>query len=508
MSAVAAPAAVVLPSPRPSVDDDGVSVLPSLFVPEASQWLSTSTGRIAPDGYSWLQAVHWVAGSKLYEPRRYRSHGPRSFGPTTVRVAQELAQLFPCRPGIEYLMRRTGLAERAVEYHLGMLREAGLLAWIVKGTRVSGGPALASEFARMIPVMFDAALGIRTVRRDEAAPAYTRSVTGIAEAGRELMAKLGKKAARKLRRPRPKTSSKTSSKSAPAGARKGADGVVETPVSAGSRCTPMGGGADGSSTAGTTSWPPESKLASGQRDPSTPKKSKATGGRRRKLNQVGRRYQLAAELIQQVPWLARASTPRIAWVVREVADAGWSATEVRAWLDCLPEPRDGTRRPSGLLASRLKGMTAMPGWTTPEHRALAVQEWRDSRRAEHARHQERAGWGPAEDRLPASRAAQRQLATACAQVRAAAHDSGPYDQPAQVLYTLTGNETPAPKLTDNERIDMQAAAQKDPAMIDNIVAAHGETYARDVFGHDLVDQVQRMRHTDHLVINHPWQEYA
>nr|WP_011116913.1 hypothetical protein [Streptomyces violaceoruber]AAO50158.1 hypothetical protein [Streptomyces violaceoruber] len=136
MSAVAASTVVMVPVPRPSVDDaDGVAVLPGLFVPEASQWLSTSAGRLAGDGYSWMQAVHWVAGSGLYKPRRHRSHGPRSFGATTVRVAQELAQLFPCRPGIEYLMRRTGLAERSVEYHLGMLREAGLLAWIVKGTR-------------------------------------------------------------------------------------------------------------------------------------------------------------------------------------------------------------------------------------------------------------------------------------------------------------------------------------------------------------------------------------
>ncbi|MGW7071839.1 hypothetical protein ACWGII_30745 [Streptomyces sp. NPDC054855] len=150
----------------------------------------------------------------LYEPRRHRSHGPRSFGPTTLRVAQELAQLFPCRPGIEYLVRRTGLSERSVEYHLGMLREAGLLAWIVKGTRVSGGPAQASEFARVIPVEFDVVLGIRTVQRDQGAPSYTRAVSGIAETGREAMAKLAKKASTKVRRPRSKSSSKAPSKAA------------------------------------------------------------------------------------------------------------------------------------------------------------------------------------------------------------------------------------------------------------------------------------------------------
>ncbi len=263
MSSVAAPAAVLLPSPRPSVDDEGVSVLPGLYVPEASQWLSTSSSRIAGDGYSWMQAVHWVAGSGLYKPRRHRSHGPRSFGPTTVRVAQELAQLFPCRPGIEYLVRRTGLSERSVEYHLAMLREAGLLAWIVKGTRVSGGPAQASEFARMIPVEFDAALGIRTVQRDADAPAYTRAVSGIAEAGRELMAKLAKKAARKVRKPRSKTSSKARAKASVRGAEQGRVTAVSDEV----RCTPMQVGTSTVSSAGGTSLP---LRASSQAGPASP----------------------------------------------------------------------------------------------------------------------------------------------------------------------------------------------------------------------------------------------
>lgn len=262
MSGVAAPVAVLLPSPRPSVDDD-VSVLPGLYVPEASQWLSTSAGRIASDGYSWMQAVHWVAGSGLYKPRRHRSHGPRAFGPTTVRVAQELAELFPCRPGIEYLVRRTGLSERSVEYHLGMLREAGLLAWIVKGTRVSGGPAQASEFARMIPVEFDVALGIRTVQRDEDAPAYTRAASGIAEAGRELMAKLAKKASRKVRKPRSKTSSKAPAR----GARKGAEQGVVTAVSDEARCTPMQVGTSTVSSAGGTSFPPKASSQAGMPSP-------------------------------------------------------------------------------------------------------------------------------------------------------------------------------------------------------------------------------------------------
>lgn len=38
--------------------------------------------------------------------------------------------------GDRVLVRRTGLSERSVEYYLGMLREAGLLAYIVRAPRL------------------------------------------------------------------------------------------------------------------------------------------------------------------------------------------------------------------------------------------------------------------------------------------------------------------------------------------------------------------------------------
>lgn len=379
MSAVAAPAAARVPGPRSSVDGPGVlPVLPELFVPEASQWLSTSSGRIAGDGYSWMQAVHWVAGSGLYEPRAHRLHGPRSFGPTTVLVAQMLAELSPCRPGVKYLMARTGLTKRAVEYHLGMLRETGLLAYVVRGTRVRGQSAMASEFVRMIPVEFDAALGIRTKQRDPGAPPYTRVMTGIAATGRELMARLAKKAARKVRNPRSKPTSKAST----GASRKGTDGASEAAVSGGSRCTPMQGGTRSSAPTGTPTPPSESKLASGKQHSPTPNQRKPKA--RPKLNRVGRRYQLARELITLVPWMSRASVRRIAWVIRHVADAGWSADEVRAVIDQI-SVSDTVHRPSGYLARRLTGAHEL--WHTPALRRQLLEDWRDTA----ARHTEWAG---------------------------------------------------------------------------------------------------------------------
>ncbi|MFF5407907.1 transcriptional regulator [Streptomyces misionensis] len=494
MSSVAAPAAVLLPSPRPSVDDEGVSVLPGLYVPEASQWLSTSSSRIAGDGYSWMQAVHWVAGSGLYKPRRHRSHGPRSFGPTTVRVAQELAQLFPCRPGIEYLVRRTGLSERSVQNHLQILRETGLLAYIVKGTRVSGGPAQASEFARVIPTEFDAALGIRTVQRDEDAPAYTRAVSGIAEAGRELMAKLAKKAARKVRKPRSKASVR------------GAEQGRVTAVSDEVRCTPMQVGTSASSTAGTTSLPPESKLASGASKSPTPKKSKAKAGGRRKLNAVGRRFQLARELTQELGWLRGCSVPRIAWVARNVADAGWTVTDVRAWLHFRGEAAH-VRRGSGLLAVLLSGGENI--LDTPAKRADAIERWRGAleaarrdriRQVRAERERFEGDW-----QAPSSRAVTRQVARAIAYVHEAANGGR-----RQAQAPSTDDRYEDLGLADPQFEQMRAQARGElmrgvTDLIDLAVDSMGREAAERIYGADMMRRARQLASTarsSHTTITH------
>ncbi|MFJ8158455.1 transcriptional regulator [Streptomyces sp. NPDC094468] len=385
-----------------------------LFVPEAGQWLSTSKSRVAPDGYSWLQGVHWVAGAGLYKPRRHRSHGPRSFGPTTVFIAQLLAELSPCRPGITYLMRRSGLSERAVEYHLQMLRETGLLAWEMRGTRVRGERDQASVFVRMLPQEFDTALGIRTVLRDETAPAYTRALSGISEVGRKLMARLGKKAVRRVRRPRPATASGTGTRAV----RRKASGASATAVPGGARCTPMESSADSSSTEGSTSFPPESKLANGGSKSSVPSESTGSSRGPRKLNRVGRRFQLARELTREIDWLHGCSLPRIAWVAREVADAGWTVTDVQGWMHLRGEPAR-VRRGSGMLAVLLSN--AVTVLDTPAKRAAAVERWRDAQEAarRHRIHQVRAARERYEGewQTPSSPRIQREVEAAFAQVR-------------------------------------------------------------------------------------------
>ncbi|MFC9916408.1 transcriptional regulator [Streptomyces sp. NPDC127197] len=482
---MAATAAVAVPAPRPSVDGSigDAAVLPELWVPEAEQWLSTTSGRVAPDGYSWLQAVHWVAGSGLYQPRRHRSTGLRSFNATTVYVAQLLAELSPCFPGLGYLQRRTGLSERMVEYHLAALRETGLLAYIVKGTRRRGEPAQASEFARVIPLEFDEALGIRTRQHDQDAPAYTRVMVGIADAGRELMGKLAKKAARKVRRSRSKTSSRTSTKASV----KNPSGSSVTAVSGGTRCTPMGGSSSTGSSAGGTSFPPESELASGGSKSSTAKKSKAKAGGRREMNKVGRRFQLARELTQELDWLRGCSVPRIAWVARHVADAGWTVTDIRGWLHLRGEAAR-VRRGSGLLAVLLAGAEKV--LDSPEKRADAVARWRGGQEAarRHRIQQVRAR-GERFDgdwEAPTSRSVQRKVEEAFTRLREAAsggrhqdHDAGAAQQ--------SGAQDPSEQELQELRATARGELMKgETTLITSVVNGLGREGAERIFGAGLV----------------------
>lgn len=366
-------------------------------MPSAHQWIHATTGRIATCAHSWMQAVHWIAGSGLYTPTR--SHGPR-WGATTIAIAQEIAALSECRPGVDYLARKLKVSVRTVKYHLDMLREAGLLVYRSKGTRVRGGGNQASLFERTIPVAFDVALGIRTTGEG-----VQRRPVGIAEHGRKLIGKLAKKATRKTRRR-----------------------TRRTPVSGRGRCTPMEGGSTGTSSADRTYSPPESKLASGNGESSTRKQSKRGP---KKLNKVGRRYQLAKELIQLVPWLRNASIPRIAWIIRHVADAGWTALEVQAAAERLVADRE-PRRPSAVLAYRLASCHLL--YTTPEHRRMLVEDWQDSRRAEQARHDDTAGYDDfGGDQGPSTTSVQALMREAARRVDEIAHgpracdDEGAFD---------------------------------------------------------------------------------
>lgn len=431
-----------------------------LLVNAASQWLHATTGRIATCAHSWMTAVHWIdqlATKGLYKPTQ--THGPK-WGHTTLLIAQEIAALKVCRPGIAYLMRKLKLSERTIQYHLTMLRETGLLVYRSKGTRRRGGPNEASVYERTIPTTFDDVHGIRTVGEG-----VQRRPVGVAEHARTLIGKLAKKAARKPRR-RP-------SRTRNSGTR---------------RCTPMQGGTSTGPSTGLTSFPSETELASGEAESPTQKKPNR-GPQKPKapktLNKVGHRYQLARELIRLIPWLRGASTPRIAWIIRHVADAGWTALEIQAIAeDERPILASEVRRPSGLLADRLGNRHLL--FTTPERRQTAVHAWQESRLQEKARH---VGYDDLTTDTRHATAADVQALVAEAFRRVDQIAAGPVDDSQSWDIHADAPDTALEDL-DRELVkQVRVEAQADLSVItDAINAGLPETDARRLYTNWLVDQ--------------------
>jgi len=388
-----------------------------------------------------MTAVHWIstlAAKGLYTPTQ--THGPK-WGATTVAIAQEIAALKECRPGIDYLMRKLKLAERTVQYHLTMLRETGLLVYRSKGTRRRGQANEASVYERTIPASFDTEHGIRTVGEG-----VQRRPIGAAQEARTALGKLAKKAARKVRR-RPR----------------------QTAVSGRGRCTPMEGGTTRASSADRTYSPSESKLASGNGESST-RKSVKRGPR--KLNKIGRPFQFGREATTVIPWLHGASVPRISWVLSEFADAGWTIREVQAVAESIPMPAYGVKRPSGMLADRLRGKAQM----SPAMRAAYVAMWEESRAAAKDRHTgyDDLGAGP---KSPAARRAMDE-AFAAIQARLAPEVEEAALSPLGSIDDLTRQEV----------IDLRAEAMARPEVVIDMIQALGERDARRLYTNRLVDQ--------------------
>lgn len=239
----------------------------------------------------------------------------------------------------------------------------------------------------------------------------------------------------------------------------------------------MEGGTSASSSAANTYSPPESKLASGEAKSPTQKKSNRGPQKPKKLNKIGRRHQLARELIQLVPWLKGASTPRIAWIIRHVADAGWTALEVQAIAEQeRPILAAQVRRPSGLLADRLGNLHLL--FTTPERRKTAVLAWQESRAQEQARHADSAGYDDLGEG-PKSPAARRAIDEAFAAIRG---------RLAAVDVPVDSSPLALEDLSRDEIVDMRAAALKNPDLIHSAIALIGERDARRLYTNRLVDQ--------------------
>lgn len=250
----------------------------------------------------------------------------------------------------------------------------------------------------------------------------------------------------------------------------------------------MQGGTSASSPTGLTHLPSEAKLASGKQESST-KKSVRRGPK--KLNKVGRRYQLARELKQLVPWLGKASVPRLAWIVRHVADAGWTALEVQAAAEQLPVSADDARRPSGLLAYRLASCHLL--YTTPERRKVMRLAWQESRAAEQARH---TGYDAltAGERRPATVNVRDLIAEAFRRTRDIANrQHTPVDEEPLFEVPVDGDgQAPDLDLMDLDPTWVMQVRADAEADLDSIVVALAsgmrETDARRLYTNRLVDK--------------------
>lgn len=240
----------------------------------------------------------------------------------------------------------------------------------------------------------------------------------------------------------------------------------------------MEGGTSASSSAANTYSPPESKLASGSEKSPTQKSTNSGPQKpksRKTLNKVGRRYQLARQLIQTIPWLQKASVPRIAWIIRHVADAGWTLTEIQAAAERMVVDREA-RRPSAVLAFRLASCHLL--YTTPGRRKILVEDWRDSRLAEKARHSETnddfAATGPRT--VAARKAVDEAFAAIRARLAPAAEE--PVEAAPMALEDI-------PKA---QVAQMRADAMSDPGLIFASIEVIGELQTRRLYTNRLVDQ--------------------
>ena len=312
------------------------------------------------------------------------------------------------------------------------------------------------------------------------------------------MARLGKRATRKVRKPR-KTAPKATSKTAPTAAAPGAGHAPGTAVSGGSRCTPMRGGADGGSGAGGVVPPLETTSVASGSSKSPTEKSPSKPRRGRRLNKVGHRFQLASRLAEEVPWLRGAATPRLAWVLRDVADEGWTVEEIRAWLHHRGTPEGHVHRPSGLLAALLR--QALTVLDTPTKRGQAVEAWRA---AQHAARRDRVTHTRTHHHAhdadltgPTSIAAQREVADAF----------------ARPTGTLAPDNHLSAQANHADEIDAvlrekcreeaeQLIALGEPDLVVEAVQNLGRAAAETHYGSDLVARALRLAATTaHLTLN-------
>lgn len=400
VSGVAAPAAVLVPAPRSSVDGEAVPVLPRQ--PGGRVWerveeigqdvLVTRSRRAEPR--AWVRSLEWLVEAGLH---------PEA-GPSTLVVADDMAGRMDFRRGIVVYdlrgtARRTGLSLATVKRQVKVLRELGALVWLVHGSKrnlaLPGEPymATATIYGAVIPPVFDEAMGHRL-----AGDGYEGRVCGVTEAGREraVAAVTARTKTRRAHRTGQSGQSRAAVRCAP--------GAQQAP---GARPVDNRGVDNSSSQShephspGSYHQSPDAEVESGSKDtshasrrtdpsPSHQKKRSNSSGRcgsGRPAWQVQRDVTIARQVRPLVGWTQRAGLRQLAFALRPLIDEGLDvhtiAAELHAWhLTWYPA------RPAAYITAQLRrralrqaaldhatapqANTAWVAWREQEHRAAAV----------------------------------------------------------------------------------------------------------------------------------------
>ncbi|MCX4902348.1 winged helix-turn-helix domain-containing protein [Streptomyces sp. NBC_00892] len=334
MSAMAVPAAVLIPAPRSSADGDAVGVLPGvrfrLVVGEEQDVLYTASRRSEPR--AWLRSVVWLVAAGLH---------PEA-GPSTVVVAEDLAGRMDYRRGIvvyglKGTARRTGLSPATVKRHVKVLRELGALVWLVYGSKrnlvLPGEPymATATIYGAVIPPVFDEAMGHRLT-----GTGYEGRVCGMTEAGRERA--VAEATARSEARHQSRRRGERHRPSGRHGARVRTVRPVDNPSS--QACEPH--------SLGSYHRSPAVQVESGCKDTSRErascrkaprpsfKISRNSDGSRRTAGQTKRGVGITQQVRPRVPWTQRESLRALEVALRPFTDAGWDwpmiTAELHSWM--------------------------------------------------------------------------------------------------------------------------------------------------------------------------------
>ncbi|MCX5207576.1 transcriptional regulator [Streptomyces sp. NBC_00237] len=458
---VAAALAAKVPAPRSAPDDGFAAPAFALVRGEAQGVQQTASRRAGPR--AWLRSVVWLVGAGLH---------PLA-GPSTVRVAEDLAARMDFTLGLvlydlDGTVRRLGLSRATVKRHVKILRELGALVWVRHGSkrnlRVPGRAytATATIYGAVIPLVYDDAMGHRLV-----GAGYEARVCGVTEAGRERAVEVARTAA-EAKRKRPVRRRRRSGRE---------------PHSPGSypQCL----------SAGKTLSPSEKNLASGESDSPTQRRKKRRAGGPKKRNRFGNRLHLAGQLIAELDWLRGCHVRRIAWVSQHVADAGWSVTEIRAWIDFRGGIGSGhVRRGSGLLATLLAG--AHTSIDTPAKRAALVEHWRGTQvamrrhRIQHVRRQREQFDG--DWRVPADASVRQRVADA---FQVAFRPSVPGGAVPGAFADSVPQDLDAEKAAGRALVQQELRAG-DPSTVVNALHALGRDLTEELYGADLVHQATQL----------------